>query len=500
MNKVTTQFDNNSNAPLNRPRNNVDLFLISVLALFMELLLIRWIGTEINIFAYLQNTILVVCFMGLGMGCLSSKQPIIIRNTLIPLCLLLFLMTFPLSRGSLQKISLLLASTGDLVAWSLPDVNTQFETVYFVRDVVAIMLGLMLLIWEMFIPLGRILGRLMDDHSKPIQAYSINIAGSLIGILGFAFLSAFYQPPLVWLLILVALLTYFTLKDHAYRRVNWMLLLGIAALVSFYHRDSMAIKTVWSPYQKLALTQTKLPELPFYKYFVNVNNTWYQGIIDLRQSTINSYGQIDPTEQQGYSQYDIPFLLHPNPQSVLIVGSGTGNDVAGALRHSVKHVTAVEIDPAIIDLGSTYHPEQPYHSPAVKIINDDARSFFTTSKKRYDIISFGLLDSHTTTAMTNARLDHYVYTRESIARAKELLADGGVMVLSFEATRPFIADRMATVLRHEFQQEPIVFHVPSSGYGWGGVLFIAGDLEVARQQIAKNPRLRVLIDHLQQAY
>ena len=493
MNKVTAQLDNNSNAPLNRRRNNVDLFLISVLALFMELLLIRWIGTEINIFAYLQNTILVVCFMGLGMGCLSSKQPIIIRNTLIPLCLLLFLMTFPLSRGSLQKISLLLASTGDLVAWSLPDVNTQFETVYFVLVGLAITLGLMFLIWEMFIPVGRILGRLMDDHSKPIQAYSINIAGSLIGILGFAFLSAFYQPPLVWLLILVALLTYFTLKDHAYRRVNWMLLLGIAALVSFYHRDSMAIKTVWSPYQKLALTQTKLPELPFYKYFVNVNNTWYQGIIDLRQSTINSYGQIDPTEQQGYSQYDIPFLLHPNPQSVLIVGSGTGNDVAGALRHSVKHVTAVEIDPAIIDLGNTYHPEQPYHSPAVKIINDDARSFFTTSRKRYDIISFGLLDSHTTTAMTNARLDHYVYTKESLQKAKSLLAEGGVVAMMFEAQRPFISDRIARTLRDIFGEEPLLFRIPNTPYGVGGAMFLAGDVKTIRTRIAGNKQLSALI-------
>src|SRR5437870_9214917 len=83
-------------------QNNVaELFLISVLALFMELLLIRWISTEINIFAYLQNTVLVVCFMGLCMGCLSSKQPILIRNTLIPLLLLLFLMTFPLTSGSL---------------------------------------------------------------------------------------------------------------------------------------------------------------------------------------------------------------------------------------------------------------------------------------------------------------------------------------------------------------------------------------------------------------
>jgi hypothetical protein len=73
-------------------------------------------------------------------------------------------------------------------------------------------------------------------------------------------------------------------------------------------------------------------------------------------------------------------------------------------------------------------------------------------------------------------------------------------VLSFEAKRAFIADRMAKVLRDEFQQEPIVFRVPSSGYGWGGVLFVAGNLETAREQIAKNPRLQYLISNLQQTY
>jgi hypothetical protein len=51
--------------PANR---TLGLFLISVLALFLELLLIRWIATEVNIFAYLQNTVLMVCFLGLGMG------------------------------------------------------------------------------------------------------------------------------------------------------------------------------------------------------------------------------------------------------------------------------------------------------------------------------------------------------------------------------------------------------------------------------------------------
>jgi len=130
----------------------------------MELLLIRWISTEINIFAYLQNTVLVACFMGLGMGCLSSKQPVIMRNTLIPLVLLLFLMTIPVTRDSLQKTSLFLASTGDL-----PDVNTSFEAMFFVITGLACTLGLMFLIWQSFVPVGRILGRLMDDHPDPIQ-------------------------------------------------------------------------------------------------------------------------------------------------------------------------------------------------------------------------------------------------------------------------------------------------------------------------------------------
>jgi hypothetical protein len=87
------------------------------------------------------------------------------------------------------------------------------------------------------------------------------------------------------------------------------------------------------------------------------------------------------------------------------------------------------------EIGRNYHPENPYSSPSVRIINDDARSFFATTAEKFDVISFGLLDSHTTTAMTNARLDHYVYTRESIQRAKSLLADGGIMVLTFEAQK-----------------------------------------------------------------
>jgi hypothetical protein len=129
----------------------------------------------------------------------------------------------------------------------------------------------------------------------------------------------------------------------------------------------------------------------------------------------------------------------------------------------------------------------------VNIVTDDARSFFATTQKTYDLIVFGLLDSHTTTSMTNARLDHYVYTRESIERARSLLNEQGVMVLTFEIQKAFIGDRMFAVLTEVFGQKPIAFQVPASAYGWGGVMFVTGDLQTVEKQIDANPSLAAFI-------
>ncbi len=216
-------------------------------------------------------------------------------------------------------------------------------------------------------------------------------------------------------------------------------------------------------------------------------------MIDLSAKTVLSNEDDFPKEMAGLSQYDIPFLLHPKPRKALLVGAGSGNDAAGALRQGVEHITAVDIDPAIISMGRRYHPEKPYSSPRVDVVNDDARSFFATCQERYDVIVFGLLDSHTSTTMTNARLDHYVYTRESIQRAKSLLAEGGVMILSFYATRVFIADRMARTLQEAFDEKPMWFLIPYTNYGRGGHIFVAGDLDGVQRQIAANESLAALM-------
>ncbi len=478
------------------------LFLISVLGLFLEMVLIRWIGTEVRIFAYLQNTVLVVCFLGLGMGCMTSRQPFSLREMLLPLFVVVLLLAVPFTRSLLGEISQMLSVLSDLVIWYEETATHPAGAIANVSLGLAATLGLMFFVWSIFVPIGRLLGRLMDDHPRPIWAYSVNVAGSLLGIWLFVLLGTLYQPPIVWFAIVAVCGLFLLGIAPKQRAVNVVLLVGIVALSWLAGLEKGAEETLWSPYQKLTLRREGVRDRPDDReYVIRVNNVGYQAMPDLSQAGRRDDSR-EPAEAHGLgdglSQYDLPALLHPRPETMLIVGAGSGNDAAGALRHGVQGITAVDIDPAILALGRKHHPERPYDSPRVRIVNDDARSFFATCGERFDVITFGLLDSHTTTAMTNARLDHYVYTRESIEQARTLLREGGVMVLTFLAQRDYIADRMARVLREVFGQEPIAFHIPQSGYCVGGVMFVVGDLEAARRQLDRNPRLAGLIERWKQ--
>jgi spermidine synthase len=477
-------------------RRALALLLISVFGLFLELMLIRWIGTEVRIFAYLQNTVLIVCFLGLGMGCFSSHKPASIRGILVPLFALTALLAFPPTRAVLANITNLLSVLDDLLIWERSRNDGWLTTLSRVTTGLTLTFGLMALIWEMFVPIGRLLGRYMDTRENVIRIYSINIIGSLLGIWLFVAISAYSLPPVVWLIAACAMVAPLVWADVANRRANFGLVAALILVGLFVGRDSTALETHWSPYQKLVL---KNADSKFYGWegkLITVNNAGYQAMIDLDVSRVEANPRI-PAQMHGLSQYDLPLRFKTRPEEVLIVGAGSGNDAAGALRGGAEHVTAVEIDPAIIDMGRRHHPEQPYSSPRVTVVQDDARSFFATTSGKYDLIIFGLLDSHTTTAMTNARLDHYVYTRESITRARQLLKPSGVMVLSFEALKPYIADRMARCIGEIFQQEPIVFRIPANTTGWGGVMFVVGDQPSIQTALANDQRLAGYISSLQ---
>jgi hypothetical protein len=158
----------------------------------------------------------------------------------------------------------------------------------------------------------------------------------------------------------------------------------------------------------------------------------------------------------------------------------------------------VEIDPAIVEWGKERHPNHPYDSPLVQVTVDDARAFFRRAQGPYDLVWFGLLDSHTSpSAYTNVRLDHFVYTRESFEDVKKLLAPDGVVVLYFWWEAPWIGDRLARLLAETFGAPPLALDVRPSRrcLGHGGLLLVGGSgaaLSDVRRRAAAHPAVAAL--------
>jgi SAM-dependent methyltransferase len=162
-------------------------------------------------------------------------------------------------------------------------------------------------------------------------------------------------------------------------------------------------------------------------------------------------------------------------EDVLILGAGSGTDVAASLLHGTKHIDAVEIDPVIVRLGREFHPDHPYDDPRVNVITDDARHFLRTTPKKYDLVVFALIDSLTLqSSFTSVRLESYMFTEESFRAVKDRLKPGGVLVIYNYFRERWLVDRLANTAATAFGTEPRV-HIHKE-HSYLGVLMVGPGL------------------------
>jgi spermidine synthase len=199
----------------------------------------------------------------------------------------------------------------------------------------------------------------------------------------------------------------------------------------------LARGTLWSPYYKVTVNQVGPDTV------IEVNNLFHQSMARV--------------EDKEYF-YQWPYTVFGGTfDNVLVLGAGSGTDVAAALRHGAKHVDAVEIDPVILRLGRELHPERPYSDPRVTVINDDARHFLRTTEKKYDLVVFALIDSLTLqSSFSGVRLESYMFTRESFQAVRDRLTPNGLLVIYNYFRERWLVDRLANTAADVFGQEPKV--------------------------------------------
>lgn len=445
------------------------LLLISSLSLFLELAVIRWLSGEIRLLAYFKNLTLLAVFLGLAIGFALVGKGRDHRFTFPVLWGLFVILVVAVGTATAEK-SIPLPSASEEHIWFTASISFITTLLLFLGIVLIFFLISMFL----FIPLGQATGEEMAKH-PPVKAYVVNILASLLGVWIFSLLSFLETPPLVWFFLALAGISLY----YAYLKklkISWMVIFGATlVIVAVFNQGHF-----WSPYNRLSLEPLTYNretdgETVSAGYILNVQQIFYQVAVNLSDDFIKTMNEeykddvVQVFTETAFG-YNLPYRLAPPGSRVLIVGSGMGNDVAAALRNGMGSIDAVEIDPTIYRLGLRLHPEHPYQDPKVQVFIDDARSFFNKHSPPYDLIAFGLLDSHTLlSSFSSVRLDSFVYTLNSFQQVKKLVREGGWVVLIF-AVNEWIEERLGLMMSEVFGRDNL--WVYSSGEDYA--IFIAG--------------------------
>jgi spermidine synthase len=466
------------------------LFLASFAALYVEIMLIRWVGTEFRLFAYFQNLTLIACFLGFGYGCFRPKKRPVQLFDYVALCVIAILIEIPWRgwAGILEVMGAGLSLSPDVSIWH--EVAGQVSWAGFIVSAMFVT-GILLLLIATMIPLGSWVGRYLESAPNTIAAYSVNLFGSLAGIWFFAGMSYLGLAPVYWFALAFAVAL---LMQPAWKKTGILAVIAMAVCLTVLVLERLpAGKTVWSPYQKLEVISQGNED-----YEIHVNNTGYMTIANLsaKESVRNPELANRYREE---SSYETPYRFLDHLDEVLIVGSGAGNDVAAALRHRAGSIDAVEIDPAIYNIGLTLHPEKPYDSPNVHATIDDARDFMHRTSHRYDLILFGLLDSHTQySSLSSMRIDNYVYTQEAFAEARRLLKPDGILAVKFEVGPQFawLGQRFYGELNKVFGRAPLVYYNPQVYALLPATIFVASKSDALWKKAEDRELAAFLTEHL----
>lgn len=163
----------------------------------------------------------------------------------------------------------------------------------------------------------------------------------------------------------------------------------------------------------------------------------------------------------------IPFQLN-SPKKVLIVGSGPGIDVSRALLAGSEEITAVEINPLIINAANSFLREDgisPYQDKRVKTVTAEARSFILKTKETYDLILIAYANFGRSIGVQLFSPKH-LFTKEAFEEyIKKLNKNGLLVILDHPNFTPQYLKTFSVFINHkewDIQRKIISFSITTA--------------------------------------
>ncbi len=440
-----------NNLPSYNRWSAVAIFFVSIAVIALQLMLMR----ALSVSHYYHFSYLVISTALLGFGASGTflalffdllKRNIYFWNLLFHL---LFLISIPISYTTAQSLPL----------------DTQY--VLYSGEQLRLLIYYNLLIFIPFFFGGTIIGFMLSYFKKEVpELYGANLIGSGIGgivALFLMYLFPAYQLPVTIAPIVFIAMVFFYISGFRERTFNipvnlMLLLIGLGGAVYSMISDP--------PYS-----------VDPYKSLANFQQLEIQGDAELIQERFGPRGQIDvyssptfhhtlfasplatalpPTqlallidgevagavfsiddaEQAGvmdYTPQSLPYRILENPH-VLLLGESGGVNVWLAKRMGAEKITVVQTNPQIYDLfredifdlgGSVFDDER------VEVVIQHPRLYLDRTNRQYDLIHFVAGETMATgTGGLQGLNEDYLLTTESIAKARQLLSDDGLISIT----------------------------------------------------------------------
>jgi spermidine synthase len=148
----------------------------------------------------------------------------------------------------------------------------------------------------------------------------------------------------------------------------------------------------------------------------------------LRLLKVNGAGEV-PTDRASIRTFrllgNLPMLLHPDPEEVLVIAYGGGITLAAVDLHGPRRLDCVEVVPGVFEASRHYARYnrrifERLEEPPLEVVVDDGRNHVLRTDRRYDVIISDA--THPGTA------DSWIlYTEEFYRLCRDRLGPGGMM-------------------------------------------------------------------------